>query len=53
MGINAGNIDPKTQEELLKDFPGEIQKGPGSNIVVTSVDGIINWARANSLWPTH
>jgi len=51
MGINAGNIDPKTQEELLKDFPGEIQKGPGSNIVVTSVDGIINWARANSLWP--
>ncbi len=48
MGINADHSDVN---QLLKDFPGEVKKGPGSNIVVTSVDGIINWARANSLWP--
>ncbi len=35
----------------LKDFPGKVHRGHGANIVVTSVDGIINWARANSLWP--
>ena len=51
MGINSGNIDPKTQEDLLKNFPGEINKGPGSNFVVTSIDSIINWSRSNSLWP--
>ncbi len=39
------------REELLKDFPGEVKSGAGSNIVITSVDGIINWARSNSLWP--
>lgn len=39
------------QEEVLKDFPGEVTKGPGTNIVVTTVDDIINWSRANSLWP--
>ncbi|HCR53607.1 MAG TPA: NADH-quinone oxidoreductase subunit B, partial [Cytophagales bacterium] len=28
-----------------------MKKGPGSNIVITSVDGVVNWARSNSLWP--
>ena len=33
-------------------FPGEIiEAGPGSNIMVTSMDSVINWSRANSLWP--
>lgn len=33
------------------DFPGTVHPTPGGNIVVTSIDGIINWSRANSLWP--
>jgi NADH-quinone oxidoreductase subunit B len=44
MGLNAGSPD-------MKDFPGKVIEGPGSNIVITSIDGIINWSRANSLWP--
>ncbi len=44
MGLNAGKPD-------MKDFPGKVIEGPGSNIVITSIDGIINWSRANSLWP--
>lgn len=51
MGINQNTIGPEEHEQLLKDFPGEIKKGPGSNIVITSVDGVVNWARSNSLWP--
>lgn len=51
MGVNQNTIDPAQHEQLLKDFPGEIKRGPGSNIVITSVDGVINWARSNSLWP--
>lgn len=40
-----------TEKPDMKDFPGKVIEGPGSNIVITSVDGIINWSRANSLWP--
>ncbi len=51
MGVNQNNIGPEAHDKLLKGFPGEIKKGPGSNIVITSVDGVVNWARSNSLWP--
>jgi len=51
MGINQNTIDPAEHERLLQDFPGEIKRGPGSNIVITSIDGVVNWARSNSLWP--
>lgn len=51
MGINQNTIDPAAQERLLQDFPGEIKRGTGSNIVITSIDGVVNWARSNSLWP--
>ena len=39
MGVNQNTIDPAQHEQLLKDFPGEVKRGPGSNIVITSVDG--------------
>ena len=40
--------------ELTKNqeaFPGEIHETAGGGIVVSSFDGLINWARSNSLWP--
>jgi NADH-quinone oxidoreductase subunit B len=44
MGLDSNKPD-------MKDFPGKVIETPGSNIVITSIDGIINWSRANSLWP--
>ena len=36
------------------DFPGEvIPAGNGGNILVTSLDKVINWGRANSLWSLY
>jgi len=37
--------------ELLKDFPGEITSAGATNIVVSTIDDVINWSRSNSLWP--
>jgi NADH-quinone oxidoreductase subunit B len=53
MGIDNKNIsDPSKNPNLPSDFPGELlPAGNGANIVVTSIDGVINWSRANSLWP--
>jgi NADH-quinone oxidoreductase subunit B len=51
MGVNQNTINPQQHQELLKDFPGEVVRGPGSNIVITSIDSVVNWSRANSLWP--
>lgn len=44
MGLVPKNI-------VNEDFPGKVTPTPGGNIVVTTIDGIINWSRANSLWP--
>ena len=53
MGIDNKNIsDPSENPNLPADFPGEVlAAGNGANIVVTSIDSVINWSRANSLWP--
>ena len=37
------------QEQI--EFPGEIHPTAGGGIIVSSFDGLINWARSNSLWP--
>ena len=39
--------------EKLKqtNFPGQVHSVPGGDVVTTKLDDIINWARANSLWP--
>ena len=39
----------KTQS-IPADFPGTVHPEAG-NILITSIDGVLNWARANSLWP--
>ncbi|CAG0979730.1 MAG: NADH-quinone oxidoreductase subunit B [Bacteroidetes bacterium] len=39
------------EQNNLQNFPGEIHSAGNSNIIVTSLDGIVNWSRANSLWP--
>ncbi len=52
MGIKIKKTN--SQQELAKDFPGKIiPGGNGGNIVVTTLDSIINWGRKNSLWPLY
>jgi len=53
MGIDNSNTPtPSEQPTVPSDFPGEVlPAGNGANIVVTSIDSVINWSRANSLWP--
>ena len=42
----------QSSAQVPSDFPGKIiPAGNGANIVVTSIDKIVNWSRANSLWP--
>ena len=49
MGVE--NI-PDKAPNVPKDFPGKVLPGgQGGNIVITSLDSIVNWSRANSLWP--
>ena len=37
---------------LMTDrLPGLVEHIPGGQILVTSIDAVLNWSRSNSLWP--
>ncbi|HMS65416.1 MAG TPA: NADH-quinone oxidoreductase subunit B family protein [Ignavibacteria bacterium] len=48
---NLKDIEVKDDNKSLGNFPGTVTPTQGGNIIVTTIDGIINWSRANSLWP--
>src|ERR1044071_882468 len=42
---------PSLAGDSEKTFPGQIHEAPGGGIVLSKLDDVVNWARANSLWP--
>ena len=47
-------VENKNNPSIPDDFPGQVMPaGNGGNIIVTALDKIIDWSRANSLWPLY
>lgn len=36
---------------LINEVPGIVEKIPGGQIIISSVDFMLNWAKTSSLWP--
>lgn len=36
---------------IVDRLPGYLEHVPGGSVVLTSLDAVMNWSRANSLWP--
>lgn len=54
MGIGNKKEQAAQKGGIPEDFPGDvIPAGNGGNILVTSLDKVINWGRANSLWSLY
>ena len=59
MGVEKKRYLSQLEAEGLKEvvpdsFPGKvIPAGNGGNIVLTTLDSVVNWGRSNSLWPLY
>ncbi|NJY62286.1 NADH-quinone oxidoreductase subunit B [Salinimicrobium sp. CDJ15-81-2] len=54
MGIVNTKEQAAQKGGIPADFPGDvIPAGNGGNILVTTLDKVINWGRANSLWSLY
>ena len=36
---------------VLDKLPGVVERLPGGNLLITSIDTVANWSRASSVWP--